>query len=362
MNSIIRVLLIIGFGIFSRASSLHASDDACELFPCIELNVDCQSPYSAGYNASAWVDFDCKKHLFSVWISFLYWQPKQDFMDVAFKSPEAIRNVVCGTSWSDGKLVEMNSHYTPGFTVGGVYALPCHDDWDLTFEYTRFHTDNSIDLVAPSDGFLYARWIQPNLISNNNAISIHDKWQLDLDLLSFEIGRRFYLGCQLTAKPYVGLAVVWLDQKFKGRMLLTTPTEFRLHVSDRSDSWGIGPRMGIEGNWYLTKSLSIVGNIAFDIFYTRYHLKLREESPNVPDVFMSSANRFNTLRPELDMYLGLSYEHVRSCSGFHVEIGYDFQIWWNQNMIRWFDDITYISTPQGNLYFQGLRATVGFDF
>lgn len=362
MNRYIYVLLIIGLGIFSKVSSLPASDDACELFPCIELNTDCQSSFSAGYNASAWVDFACKNHTFSLWGSFLYWQPKQDFMDVAFKSPSAISNIVCGTSWDDGKLVEMPSHFTPGFSVGGVYALPCHDDWDITVEYTRFHTGNSVDVEASDDGFLYARWIQPNLVSNNNALHLRDKWQLNLDLLTVGIGRRFYVGCQLTAKPYLGLAVAWLDQKLKGKMLLTTPTEFHLRVNDQSDSWGIGPRMGIEGNWYLTPRWSIVGNIAFDIFYTRYHLKLHEESTDFPEIFMSSSNHFNTLRPELDMYLGLSYDHVRRCSGFHLEVGYDFQIWWNQNMIRWFDDVTFVSTPQGNLYFQGLRVTFGVDF
>ncbi len=79
-------------------------------------------------------------------------------------------------------------------------------------------------------------------------------------------------------------------------------------------------------------------------------------------VFLTSSSNVNTVRQELELYIGLSYEFLDCYYYFSLEAGYEFQVWWNQNMIRWFNDITYVATPQGNLYLQGLIITfkVGF--
>lgn len=351
----------------------------CDSIPCIEINRDCDFP--AGINAPAWWDFECKKHRASFWVDFLYWQANEEFLEVAFTSPHAFRNNICGISSTGGNVVDIgsnsrsdgthirgSSNFRPAFSLGAAWALPCHDNWDIFANYTRFHSDVTSHLSAPHDGFLYARFIHPNLISNNSASSIRAKWELDLDYIDLGIGRRSYFGTQFIVEPFFAIKVAWINQKMKEHITLNAaspsgfPSTIHLKTDNVSNAWGIGPRLGVEGSWYLNCNFSLIGRVAADILFTHYRLWLRQIAKDDTTVYVFNSNRFNYLRPELDMYVGLSYEWYRSCAGYHLEVGYDFQVWWNQNMIRWYNDITYISTPIGNLYIQGLRVSFGVDF
>jgi hypothetical protein len=329
--------------------------------PCTEVNMHCQ-PMSSGYNAPAVIDFGCFQDVFSIWVSFLYWDASQSNMDIALKSPYTIRNDACGNSFTKGKGLDMHTSYQPGFSVGLSHTFICFDDWDISAEYTHLHSQNSRSAVEPTDGFLYARWIQPNLISNNAVSCLHDCWELDFNILNVELGRRCYMGRRFIVRPYIGLAAAFIDQKFKGEMDILFPTPFTLHVVDKSDSWALGPRIGVDGNWYLTRCFSIAGNIAGDILFTHYHINLNQYAIDNSTIFLDSSDKVNTLRQELELYLGLRYEFLDCCYYFSLEAGYDFQIWWNQNMIRWFNDNSFICAPQGNLYLQGLRITFKVAF
>ncbi len=348
---------------FSLEMALESCDDCEEeeeLEPCSSVNMHCQV-MTSGYNAPAPFDPVCLQD-FLFWASFLYWDATQCCMDIALTSPFTIRNDVCGNSWTDGKMVNMDTSFQPGFAVGASYILPCYDDWDISAEYIHLHSKNTKSAFESADGFLYARWIQPNLISNNASSFIHDCWDLDFNVLNVELGRRCYMGCRFIIRPYIGLAAAWINQKLKGEMDLLFPTPFTLHVSDRSSSWGLGPRLGINGNWYLTYCFSIAGRVAGDILFTHYHLKLNQHATNNSTIFAHTSNTLNTLRQELELYLGVSYEFLDCSYYFSLEAGYDFQVWWNQNMIRWFNDTSFICAPQGNLYLQGLRVTFKMSF
>ncbi len=244
----------------------------------VVVNQNCQ-PMTAGYNAPAPVNLNCCQKGFLFWFSFLYWQPEQNFMDIAFESDSVIRNNACGFSWKHGDVIEMDSSFQPGFKVGVDYLLPCFDYWDISAEYTHLHTKNSKGAMEPSEGFLYARWIQPNLISNNSATRICDSWQLNFNVLNIDIGRRCYIGERFITRPYIGVATAWISQKFKADIELISPL-LLLKVTDSSSCWAIGPRIGIDGNWYFTNCFSLVGNIATDIFFTHYQLKLHQHASN----------------------------------------------------------------------------------
>ena len=78
-----------------------------------------------------------------------------------------------------------------------------------------------------------------------------------------------------------------------------------------------------------------------------------------------SSNNFNTFRPEMDLYfrllLGVSILQDNGM-GFALEGGYDAQVWWNQNMMRWYNDSSWVAHPTGNLYLQGFTLTAKLDF
>lgn len=327
----------------------------------VPLNMNC-FPIDPGYSATARIALCKKNSIFSIWGGLVYWHAWQSNMEIALKAPFAINNASCGVSWKHGKMVEIKSDFKPGFTLGLGYGF-CYDNWDVFAEYTRYHTKHSKSLSLHPGGFLYARWIQPNLISNNLATHIKAHWTLEMDVLNAELERRFYVGRKFIWTPHFGLAAVWIDQKFHGKFSLVSPIPFLLHVHDASDSWAIGPRFGIEGDWYLGCGFSLVGDVGADLLVTKYDLDLKQRSKNQPSIFMHSSDKFHTIRPELDMFLGLSFERYACDRRIHTKltIGYDFQVWWDQNMIRWYNDSTFITAPQGNLYLQGFQILLRVD-
>ena len=307
--------------------------------------------------------FDKSKRA-SLWGSFLYWRPSQGFMDIAMKttgSGEFIAiNNAGGTSWKHAKRIELNPYYQPGFQIG--FALAPTKNWEVFAEYTKFNFDAARSISSPSNGFLFGRWIQPGVVLNNNSTYIKAKWIVSMDILNVEAGRNCYLGRRVNLKPHFGLATAWIDQEFKGRYLLNVPVN-ELKMRHESDSWGIGPRAGVDVDWRLFRGFGMMGTVAVDLLYTHYDLHLRARSPNNSALFAAISSELDLLRAELEFYLGFNTRfRVAGKTYLNLDLGYNFQIWWNQNMMRWNNDAGWTSSPEGNLYLDGLRLALKLDF
>lgn len=329
----------------------------------------------SAYTATARIHLP-NQWVYSVWGDFIYWQPRQDNMDVAFEAPTASVNVI-GTdttstifSWNSGKMVNMNTAFKPGFKVGLGWAFD-YDNWDVALEYTWLHANTHINSTRSPTGFLFERWANNDLVgTNSNEVDqLSDTWILHFNNVNLEFARRGFIGTRLVLSPFVGLAMPWIRQKFTGSMDFTAVPfiaypAFHLNILHKSHAWGLGPRLGIETDWYYGQHFSLIAKLGADIMYTRYHLTYDQASTSVPSIFAHSRNRFNTVRPELDAYVGFHWEGYTPCSTFHysLELGYQFQVWFNQNMMRWYNDSLHQSAPIGNLYFQGITFSVRGDF
>ncbi len=347
-------------------ASLVAYNDRKEVYPldpCEDGVVEMickEEPLIPAYNATARIPLN-EKNVVTFSGSFIWWQPTQDGMDVAYSSSSAFANSQGKTSWDRGKVIEMEAHFRPGYKLGIAYAFP-YDNWEWFMDYTSLHTSNHVKASRKSGGFLMARWISPTLFSSNDCSGLSTHWRLESDFLNVEVGRRFYAGKKLVLKPHIGVAGALIDQRLRGTFNLLSGLV--AEVKHKSDGSAVGPRFGIDADWYLTRSFSMVGKIGADILYQNYSLKMWQNAENDATVRAHSSNHLNTYRPELDLYFGFSWETYFACNeiGFALEAGYDAQVWWNQNMIRWYNDNTWLSHPQGNLYLQGFSLTAKMDF
>jgi len=303
----------------------------------------------------------------SLWGSFIYWQICQDFMDVGLKANGFIINDECGTSFKHGRRVINTPSSRPGFMLEADYH-GCND-WDLFLGYTHYDFNHHKSARAPAGGFLFGRWIQPHLVADNSVSKLMTRWDFELNVA--DIGIKKWCSCapQFILWPFFGVEIAWIEQKFKGCFSLLSPPN-QLKVCNKSDAWGIGPKIGVDWKWCFAPCFSFVGDIATTIFLMHYDLHLKQHSPTDSTIFLSESNDLKACRPELEMYLGLNYEirlprcsHLRINSGrLNLQIGYDIQVWWGQNMMRWFNDSTFIATPQGNFCLRGLRLSGGLDF
>ena len=326
--------------------------------------------------------------------SFIYWQAKEKGLDLGITD-----------NWCDycetGRVINMNFDFKPGFKVGvGMHSD--YDDWHLYLEYTRLHlTDHKsyrlkndcCECEPCEDECPPCNEIIPAWTTNRNDNLYYQqakgKWTMNLDILDLELGRAYWVGTQLTFAPFVGLRGGWLDQRMKAKYCgtvydpqteLCTDDCTSYKSSNKSDSWFIGPRVGIDTNWLLGEGFRFFGNTAFSLIYQEFKTKVREYSiedggcadPCICDCvcpcpcedcgYINTKDKTGYITPNAEIAIGFGYGTQLDCYKwyFDLTVGYEFHVFWNQNMMRNIWDKSYHpiqDTDAGDLFLQGLTIT-----
>ena len=120
----------------------------------------------------------------------------------------------------------------------------------------------------------------------------------------------------------------------------------------------------------LGKCFRLIGNASADVLYTDYNLRARQQQVANS---LTTANWVVTekdvayLRAHTDLEMGFGWGSYFNNNGWHFDLSatYGFQVFWDQNMQRYFvDDVVAAASilPNGNLYVHGLTITARFDF
>ncbi len=325
------------------------SDACCPAWPTPVLN--------AAYNYPARVQTRCPWDIFFD-ASFVYWQPVLDNIELgignATSSP--VTNV-------NGDFINMDFDFKPGFKVGlgGNFD---HDNWDVRFGYTWFHTTNSKSAVAPTNGVIIPSQGTPARQTGTFA-SASENWDLRMDILDFDLGRWYYVGTKLVFHPVVGVRADWIRQHLKTNY---TSTSDRAVVTQNSRSWALGPKIGLDTNWNVGMGFRFFGNSEADLLFTDYtDSSFSETHTLTTHPFQTKQSNIYAVRPHFDLDLGLGWGTALDCNNWYMDftVGYEFQVFFDQNMFRHFTDDQMVANsnmPNGNLYLQGLTASFKLDF
>lgn len=352
---------------------------ALSMIAAFSLSAQCQSletnaPLAMGL-ATANLQMSRCWDLYSE-VTFTFWQPLQKNMEVAMINDTTPVPGVSSLSFNADTL-QMSSNFKPGFIVA-LGLVTDHDDWDARLQYTWFRSSQSASKSLDPAGAFYLMPIvaaqTPALISLGTFTSVHSQWHINMDLADLEIGRNTYFGSKLALRPFAALRASWIRQKFETDFVDLLPGQNTfLNNFGRSHCWGLGPRIGLNTNWMLGKGASIYGNAGGDILYTQYtSLFNKSDSTNfVTDVQSFSGfrqNNLGSLRAHIDLELGIAWGSYFACNTWHIDLaaGYIFQAFFDQNMLRNFLEFgppqAYSVSPTGDLYLQGLTASVRLDY
>lgn len=340
------------------------TDPCCPDWPTPVLN--------AAYNYPARVQTRCPWDIY-VDASFIYWQPVEENLEVGFANT-TVQVAGAFPTGTSGSMVNMGASYKPGFKVGlgGNFD---YDSWDTHLEYTWFHNTNSQSSTqVAGSGQLFRTQGNPfTAVTNNFYDSVSSKWHLKMDIADWDVGRWGYVGTKLTYRPSVGVRADWIRQS-----LNTTYTRAAAvggaaadvdAIRQKTSSWAIGPKVGLDSNWNLGAGFRFFGNGEADLLFTKYtRLSFREtHSAAVATPFSVKQKRVYAVKPHLDLELGFGWGMYFDCNNWYMDIalGYEFQVFFDQNMFRHFnDDVMSINStlPNGNLYLQGLTAQFRLDF
>lgn len=344
--------------LFSGAFSLYGAGNGTEPLPkasYLKKPASLNSPAVESYNAAAGVDVRGGIGLFFTG-SFIYWQPRQEGMEFGQTDTSL------ATGQFIGSVVNLDFPYKPGFKAGlGVHATD--DNWDLYAEYTWLYMSHKQTTSASESPILSKWYFIDSLFS-----SMHGNWKCHLDIGDLLLARSCYVGRCLTIRPFFGARGVWIRQRyFQKGSLYAFPTDPQPEMSAKSRCWSIGPRLGLDVNFIIGSGFRFFGKAAGSLLYTRYKVYYRSDdtlslgTANI--IAAKTQNHVSHIRPNAEIGAGFGWGTYFSNYRWYWDLSasYDFQVFWNQNMMY---NLAFNNTEPhiGNLTYQGLTATMRFDF
>lgn len=309
--------------------------------------------------------------------SFTYWTAYEEGLVLAI-SDSNVSSLPTSTPLQRVALFQ-DTKWEPGFKIGLGLDLG-HDDWSAFAEYTWFRSRTTTSETAPSGlppGSTTPSWVPTNYgieneIARITVRALSSVWRLNMDVLDVGLTRPYYQGTHLIVAPLAGVRAAWIRQNLRIHPTPFITSAFGVNTNavfhNKSQSWAVGPRGGLQGKWHLGYGFRIEGDMTASILFTQY-TTVASSADAVNDgnrPYALSYTNYNTFRFNNDMNVGLGWGDYFSCRNYHFDLlaSYDFQIFWNQNMMRKLVDQfqTYSDAPAQNLYLQGLTLRAQLDF
>ncbi|MCB1068061.1 MAG: MOMP family protein [Simkania sp.] len=269
-------------------------------------------------------------------ISFdiLYWHPKVGGTEYA-----ATKNLPVNQLPQRGRVKDLDLTWAWGFRAGVGGKVP-HDNWDLNFNFTYFRNNDtsSTRKTPPANVFALVGFFGGNF---QHAKSNFQLLYLNFDL---ELGRNYFISRRLAFRPHVGVKALRMHLREKSKFLFSSLQqqgqlvgEF-YKVGSRSDSDGLGPRIGVQGSWFLADGFRLFSELAGALLYEYDEVTQREKSS--PNASTDNTNirligNKHHFTPFFQMYSGLSYGRYFHYDKVYLllKFGYEVQYYFRQNQM-----------------------------
>lgn len=296
------------------------------------------------------------EHRDAIWAEFLYLHPRGS--DVTYAT--AVNGTITTSVPIANKSVAA-FNYDTGFKVGASWALdPCSS---FTGNYTWFRGAITDELQQPGGGaFIRSETTHPSTINvAADSLSALANYDIDFETADFNYKSIVWGGSDYAFNYLVGIKYAALGQQFQGRYSILGTTT----VSTNVDFFGVGPRVGFEGEravgdcglmLYTKGAVNfLAGNVTADYLQQNIFAGTQART-GLRDA------RIVTM-PELEIGAGW-----QSCGGcVRLTVGYYLAAW--QNMMTTSEYLSIVRVnqntydrPQQTLTFDGLTARAEIRF
>lgn len=283
---------------------------------------------------------------FSVFADWLIWQPSEEST----------------TFWANGSTLSnpavlnppnISFGYSHGFR-GGILYEP-NQFWNFKFYWTYLPGNQTMNIETP-DQVLVPGFFS-GFLSGNFFFGSQLNWTLYLNTLDLEASHAFHITPSLSFSPMIGIKGGSINQN------ITSTWNAFLYVANENvlqKYTGIGPSLGISGQWNFMKDFNLVGNFSTAFMYGTWNIDDVYTRPSVP-AFLISPTTISTRQNNIslgtltfDYFLGLEWAHQGKVE-VKAKLGYEIQYWTNQLRIPTFQ----LLPVRGDLTLQG--ATCGIS-
>jgi hypothetical protein len=234
-----------------------------------------------------------------------------------------------------GSVVRLDPSWDPGFRIGLGWNTS-YNFWDLFVGYT-WYRNHAAKTRSDDIGFIDLRPIATTDSETFEKVSASAI--MNMNMIDLELGRLIYLTKVVAIRPFAGLKGGSLNQSFKDHFtdpLSDDPTNSETKFSGKNNYWGIGPRLGLNGEWHLDWGVSILGKFASALLYGGTHASslsrymLASETAFTTDTYYK--DEFSQLVPNLQMALGLQWQTCFHCEKmfYKMSLSWESNYWWDQ--------------------------------
>lgn len=286
-----------------------------------------------------------------------------------------------GTFPQQGYLKSLDFGWDWGFRfiLGKFFS---HDNWDMQLNYTRFHTNDhakiNVDFqTAPGTGG------QEGSQGPFGTSLGTFQYKLTYDAVDLDLGKAFFTSSRLNLHPHAGIKTMWMNQKgylssanFINALETFLPVAGNVNtkVLDQAKFWGIGPKAGVDVDWFFTKQLrlrsAVEGSLQWSYFQVVQEELINVEPQGSPQTSTTTRLKGNMHRfvPTARMIMGLAYGDTVNNGKNYFEVGIDYEVnyFWRANQELNQEDtvpanLTLSNTQSVRLLFDRISDDVGFQ-
>lgn len=299
------------------------------------------------------------KENFAAHLDVLYWHAKANGTIYGYRSEKPQ-----GESPIQGPIEELKFNWDWGFRLGGEYNLS-YDGFSLELLYTHFNTNktnaNHGKVISP---FIPVKSIY---LFNRYVTEAKSTGDISLNSLDFQLSRETFLSPFFTFSPYAGLKNSWLRFKqntsYSGGSYLGVNS---VYVKDKTNFWGIGPKIGSNMQWFIGNGFNIFGDLYCALQYGIFNVSYEDRLSNSSTDQVKLKSQSHQFSPLLSIALGGSWgSYINQCAQFlEFSLAYEGQMWFNQNQnLQVYDaDISRIQNISDNISMHGLTITATVNF
>jgi len=319
-----------------------------------------------------------------IMLDVLYWRTKIGGTEYAYSDQDPIASLPIS-----GRTKHMEFKWDWGIRAGLGYNFE-YDCWDLRGQYTWFDTSGSDSThaglnssIVPLRGSAIITGrevIADTTVSEFFVFCTSAKSQYDMDYQSIdiELGRDYYVSSKLSFRPHWGLKTAWFDLEQSTRYTGGVPAGIEgidgflglqhhtVHVKEKSDFWGLGPRTGVETRWYLGEGFSLFGNFAAALLYGHFEVDHKEKFTRDAEGRIRLHADRHAFSPTVQYQMGLRWDTYFNDDKYHftIGLGFDGEYWWRMNQMLKIDDSNSFKYERysEDLSMYGITLDMKFEF
>lgn len=301
---------------------------------------------------------------YDIWImgDVLLWQAVEENLTYVYTG-----NDINGTN-GNRNLHTVDFDWDWGFRLGAGYNLP-RDGWDLDLYWTHIrNTADGHQHSSPPEKLLFQVWGTSDTLLGGTPTESRARWRVHLDQVDLDLGRQFWVGKDLSIRPYVGARSAWIFQRYDVEFASAT-VEQEAKLTNRY--WGFGFAVGFDTEWKLGWDISLYGEADWSILLGFHDIDQKgvqggEDLENDVKIW-SQDKSFRCGRAIMDLGMGLKWARTfsRDRFGLTLKAGYEYHLYFNQNQFILSGgsvNFELFNPVGGDLIYQGVIGSMQIDF